>query len=92
MKLLGELLEELPEELERQVFTHASWTERRDERAWLRWIGVLTDHRSDAIDRSASTRTEAGRHSLRSHPRFGQHATLPASLPSLPCALIGALW
>ena len=26
------------------------------------------------------SRTEAGRHSLRSHPRFGQHATLPASL------------
>jgi hypothetical protein len=39
---------------------------------------VLTDRRS------ASTRTEAGRHSLRSHPRFGQHATLPASLPRLP--------
>jgi hypothetical protein len=39
--------------------------------------GVLTDRRS------ASTRTEAGRHSLRSHPRFGQHATLPASLPYL---------
>jgi hypothetical protein len=29
------------------------------------------------------SRTEAGRHSLRSHPRFGQHATLPASLPRL---------
>ncbi len=29
------------------------------------------------------SRTEAGRHSLRSHPRFGQHATLPASLPCL---------
>jgi ribonuclease-3 len=28
MKLLNELLEELPEELERQVFTHASWSER----------------------------------------------------------------
>jgi ribonuclease-3 len=28
MKLLGALLEELPEELERQVFTHASWSER----------------------------------------------------------------
>ena len=28
MKLLGELLDELPEELERQVFTHASWSER----------------------------------------------------------------
>jgi hypothetical protein len=31
------------------------------------------------------SRTEAGRHSLRSHPRFGQHATLPASLYRLPC-------
>src|SRR5271166_4867409 len=28
MKLLGELLDELPEELQRQVFTHASWSER----------------------------------------------------------------
>jgi ribonuclease III len=28
MNLLRELLEELPEELERQVFTHASWSER----------------------------------------------------------------
>jgi ribonuclease III len=31
MRLLNQLLEELPEELERQVFTHASWTERREE-------------------------------------------------------------
>jgi len=31
MDLLNQLLEELPEELERQVFTHASWTERREE-------------------------------------------------------------
>ena len=28
MMLLGELLEELPEDLARQVFTHASWSER----------------------------------------------------------------
>src|SRR5271154_1241625 len=28
MKLLSELLDELPEELQRQVFTHASWSER----------------------------------------------------------------
>jgi ribonuclease-3 len=28
MRLLGELLEELPADLERQVFTHASWSER----------------------------------------------------------------
>jgi ribonuclease III len=28
MRLLEELLERLPEELERQVFTHASWSER----------------------------------------------------------------
>src|SRR6202049_2209954 len=28
MMLLGELLDELPEELARQVFTHASWSER----------------------------------------------------------------
>ena len=31
MRLLRELLEELPEELYRQVFTHASWSERRSE-------------------------------------------------------------
>jgi ribonuclease III len=31
MKLLGELLEELPEDLMRQVFTHASWSERRSD-------------------------------------------------------------
>ncbi|MGO9247051.1 MAG: ribonuclease III family protein [Solirubrobacteraceae bacterium] len=31
MKLLNKLLDELPEELERQVFTHASWTERRED-------------------------------------------------------------
>src|SRR5271165_4546517 len=31
MLLLGELLEQLPEELARQVFTHASWSERRSE-------------------------------------------------------------
>ena len=31
MSTLQELLEELPEELHRQVFTHASWTERRSD-------------------------------------------------------------
>jgi ribonuclease III len=31
VKLLTQLLDELPEELQRQVFTHASWTERREE-------------------------------------------------------------
>ncbi|HEY7892816.1 MAG TPA: putative dsRNA-binding protein [Solirubrobacteraceae bacterium] len=31
MTLLNELLEELPEELSRQVFAHTSWTERRSE-------------------------------------------------------------
>jgi ribonuclease-3 len=31
MELLAELLEELPEELARQVFTHASWSERRSD-------------------------------------------------------------
>jgi ribonuclease III len=40
MKLLRELLEELPEELQRQVFTHASWTERReDSYARLAFLG-----------------------------------------------------
>lgn len=31
MRLLKALLDELPEELERQVFTHASWSERRSD-------------------------------------------------------------
>jgi len=31
MKLLNELLDELPEELARQMFTHASWSERRSD-------------------------------------------------------------
>ena len=31
MRLLETLLEELPEDLARQVFTHASWTERRED-------------------------------------------------------------
>lgn len=40
MKLLNELLEELPQELQRQVFTHASWTERReDSYARLAFLG-----------------------------------------------------
>jgi hypothetical protein len=76
MKLLNQLLDELPEELERQVFTHASWTERRDECAWRRWICVLG-------------RSRAGRSAIPSID--DRYATLPASLPSLPCALIGAL-
>jgi ribonuclease-3 len=40
MKLLGELLAELPEDLARQVFTHASWSERRgDSYARLAFLG-----------------------------------------------------
>jgi ribonuclease-3 len=40
MKLLCTLLEELPEELSRQVFTHASWSERRsDSYARLAFLG-----------------------------------------------------
>jgi ribonuclease III len=40
MKLLNALLEELPEELARQVFTHASWSERRsDSYARLAFLG-----------------------------------------------------
>ena len=31
MRLLADLLEELPRELARQVFTHASWSERRSD-------------------------------------------------------------
>jgi ribonuclease III len=31
MRLLADLLEELPQELARQVFTHASWSERRSD-------------------------------------------------------------
>lgn len=40
MRLLRDLLEELPEELSRQVFTHASWSERRaDSYARLAFLG-----------------------------------------------------
>ena len=40
MMLLGELLDELPEDLARQVFTHASWSERRsDSYARLAFLG-----------------------------------------------------
>src|SRR5664279_2247471 len=40
MTLLGDLLEELPEDLARQVFTHASWSERRgDSYARLAFLG-----------------------------------------------------
>jgi ribonuclease III len=40
MKLLAQLLDELPEDLERQVFTHASWTDRReDSYARLAFLG-----------------------------------------------------
>jgi ribonuclease III len=40
MKLLNALLEELPEELAKQVFTHASWSERRsDSYARLAFLG-----------------------------------------------------
>ncbi|HEY7962270.1 MAG TPA: putative dsRNA-binding protein [Solirubrobacteraceae bacterium] len=40
MRLLGELLGELPDELARQVFTHASWSERRsDSYARLAFLG-----------------------------------------------------
>jgi ribonuclease III len=40
MKLLNDLLEQLPAELQRQVFTHASWTERReDSYARLAFLG-----------------------------------------------------
>ncbi len=40
MRLLGALLDDLPEELARQVFTHASWSERRsDSYARLAFLG-----------------------------------------------------
>ena len=39
-ELLRDLLDELPEDLHRQVFTHASWTERRsDSYARLAFLG-----------------------------------------------------
>src|SRR6202451_1067098 len=40
MKLLKDLLDELPQELERQVFTHESWSERsRDSYTRLAFLG-----------------------------------------------------
>jgi ribonuclease-3 len=65
MRLLGELLERLPEELERQVFTHASWTDRReDSYARLAFLGdsvlglAVTTH---LYPRLAAERFGAGR-------------------------------
>ncbi|HUH80216.1 MAG TPA: ribonuclease III domain-containing protein, partial [Solirubrobacteraceae bacterium] len=40
MTLLAQLLDELPDALSRQVFTHASWSERRaDSYARLAFLG-----------------------------------------------------
>src|SRR3984957_3902916 len=63
--LLTSLLDELPEELARQVFTHASWTERRsDSSARLAFLGdsvlalAVTTH---LYPRLAAERYGAGR-------------------------------
>lgn len=65
VNLLRELLDELPEELERQVFTHASWSERReDSYARLAFLGdsvlalAVTAH---LYPRLAADRFGAGR-------------------------------
>jgi ribonuclease III len=65
MKLLNQLLGELPEELQRQVFTHASWTDRReDSYARLAFLGdsvlglAITAH---LYPRLAAERFGAGR-------------------------------
>jgi len=65
MRLLGELLEELPDDLARQVFTHASWSERRgDSYARLAFLGdsvlalAVTTH---LYPRLAADRFGAGR-------------------------------
>jgi ribonuclease-3 len=65
MSLLADLLEELPEPLERQVFTHASWSERRgDSYARLAFLGdsvlalAVTTH---LYPRLAAERFGAGR-------------------------------
>ena len=43
MKLLSSLLDELPDDLVRQVFTHASWSERRsDSYTRLAFLGDTT--------------------------------------------------
>jgi ribonuclease III len=65
MRLLNQLLAELPEELQRQVFTHASWTDRReDSYARLAFLGdsvlglAITAH---LYPRLAAERFGAGR-------------------------------
>ena len=65
MTLLSQLLEELPEELSRQVFTHASWSERRgDSYTRLAFLGdsvlglAITAH---LYPRLAADRFGAGR-------------------------------
>src|ERR1700731_2806147 len=57
MKLLSALLDELPDDLVRQVFTHASWSERRsDSYARLAFLGdsvlalAVTTHLSPRLE------------------------------------------
>jgi ribonuclease-3 len=60
MKLLNELLEELPEELERQVFTHASWSERSSD-SYTRLAFLGDSVLALAVTTHLYPRLEAGR-------------------------------
>src|SRR5438105_15224409 len=89
MKLLAELLEELPPELARQVFTHASWSERRsDSYARLAFLGdsvlslAVTAH---LYPRLEAERFGAGRLTkIRAHAVSGVSCRAVAERVALP--------
>jgi ribonuclease-3 len=95
MKLLGDLLEELPEELVRQVFTHASWSERRsDSYARLAFLGdsvlalAVTTH---LYPRLEAERFGAGRLTkIRAQAVSGPSCRAVAERLSLPARLRAA--
>src|SRR5437764_7155119 len=95
MKLLAELLDDLPEELRRQVFTHASWTERRsDSYERLAFLGdsvlglAVTDH---LYPRFEAERFGAGRLTkLRAQAVSGRSCMAVAERLDLPDRLLEA--
>src|SRR5256714_5872995 len=97
MRLLAELLDDLPEGLARQVFTHASWTERRsDSYERLAFLGdsvlglAVTDYlypRFEAEQFGAGrltklrAQTVSGRSCKAVAERLGLPERLPAAAP-----------
>ena len=95
MTALGGLLDELPEELARQVFTHASWSERRsDSYARLAFLGdsvlglAVTTH---LYPRLEAERFGAGRLTkIRAQAVSGPSCRAVAERLSLPRRLLAA--